>query len=267
MGFFSTLFGNDSAKAASQAAADTYAKQHQAADNLSNYAQTLPGLYNSVASSYDPYKSAGTSALSQLMSGLGLSGSDNQAAFTNAYRNLPGYQSGLETGQQAAMRGLNAGGGLRSGGALKALYRYGSNYEDQRAGDYLTRLGGLTGQGLNATNAATGLQSQGLGAQTSGIMRASDMLYGAAPTIGQGIVASQQAKNDGVNNIAKLAASIGGAVLGGPIGGSLMGSIGGSLGGSLGANLGSFFPSSTGSYGGVSYPIFGSSSTKGNAWF
>src|SRR5262245_31212424 len=116
MGFLQDITGSSAKKAANAAAQDTYNKQQAAITGLNSYADTLPGEYNRIAGAYDPYVSAGNSALSRLMTGLGLGGTaDDAAAFTNAYRSLPGYQSGLDTGLQAARRNLNAGNISQSG--------------------------------------------------------------------------------------------------------------------------------------------------------
>lgn len=213
MSILSTLLGNDAARTSRAAAQDTYLKQQNAINGLLAYGDTLPGQYKDIATAYDPYTSAGTDALSMYRAGLGLGG--DQGAFTNAYQNLPGYQSGLATGQQAAERALNAGGGLNSGRALKALYRYGSDYENQRAGDYLNRLQGLTGMGLQATGAQTGLQAQGIGADTGIRQAAFGGQMGSAGTIGQGLVAGAQSQQDALGNLLKTAAYLGGSALGG----------------------------------------------------
>ncbi len=239
MSFFGALLGTDAAKTANEAAADTFRKQYENAQQYETYGDTLPGRYKEVSRAYDPYTQAGKSALQQLLAGLGLGG--DQDAFTKAYQGLPGYQSGLATGQQAAERGINAGGGLNSGAALKALYRYGSDYENQRAGDYLSRLAGVTGQGLTATGGQTGLEARGIQGQEN--VRSS--LYQgrnqSAPTIGQGMVAGAQAEQEGAGNIAKLAASLAGTALGG-MGG--FGALGGLMGGAGATQLSKgWFPS------------------------
>lgn len=223
MGFWDDLTGNSAADASNTAAADTYAKQIAAANATraagaasgQRYATDVSGL----ASNYDPYVGAGRSALTQLLGGLGLGGPGGSAAFTQAYRSLPGYQSGLDTGTNAAIKAAAAGGRLNSGGTLKALQRYGSDYEDQRVGDYLTRLTGLQGQGLQATGAQTGvLQNayQGrLGAEIGANNAAGAMDFNAAGTIGEGMVAGEQAKQGALQNLLGTGAFLGGSYLGG----------------------------------------------------
>lgn len=213
MGFFDTLLGKDASEKANQAAADTFAKQYENAQQYETYGDTLPGKYAALGTKFDPYVKAGNSALEQLLAGLGLGG--DQASFTKAYQGLPGYQEGLRTGQQAGERALNAGGGLRSGGALKALYRYGSDYENQRSGDYLSRLASLSGAGLGATGSQVGTEAQGI----QGQQNVRQSLYAgrnaSAPTIGQGMVAGAQSEADALGNLLKAATYLGGKAIGG----------------------------------------------------
>ena len=223
MGIFDSLLGNTAADAANSAARDTYQKQQTAIGGLNSYANTLPGQFNAAAGGLNPYASAGGSALQRLMGGLGLGG--DQGAFTAAYRGLPGYQSGLDTGLTGAGRALNAGNMGQSGRAMKALYRYGSDYEDQRSGNYLDRLTGMAGAGQNAAGTQAGIQAQGLGTQAGLRQSAFGGDMNAAGTIGQGQVAGAQAQQSALSNLMGTAAYLGGAALGGPMGAQLGGSL------------------------------------------
>jgi hypothetical protein len=220
MSFCDDLFGNTSADAARAAAADTYKKQQAATGELKSYGDSLPGQFSALSQAYQPFAQAGTGALNQLMAGLGLGG--DQEAFTRAYRGLPGYQSGLESGTTAASRALNAGNVGQSGKALKSLYRFGSDYENQRSGDYLNRLAGLTGMGQQATGAMVGTQAQGLQNQLSTRQSAYGGQMQSAGTIGQGDIAAAQAQQQAATNILGTVAGLGGMWLGGS-GGSLFG--------------------------------------------
>jgi len=73
----------------------------------------------------------------------------------------PGYQFGLQQGQQALDRKIAAMGGRVSGAALKAAARYGTDYAStgynaayQRGQDRLNRLAALAGLGQTATQAS-----------------------------------------------------------------------------------------------------------------
>ena len=201
------LTGKAASDASNAAAADTYAKQTAAAGDLKAYGNTLPALYNQI---YQPYSNAGGQALDFLKGGLGLGGPVSAQTVTNAFQSAPGYQSGLDTGLQAAERGLQAGGGLDNGGALKALYRYGQNYNDQQFGNYLNRLGGLVNTGL----AGAGGQAAGLGANTGVQTAAGNMYFNSAPTIGQGQVAGAQAEQNALSNLLKTGANLAGSAFG-----------------------------------------------------
>lgn len=213
MSIWDDLVGNTASDASNRAAQDTYAKQVAAGNAVRSAGDQYQGDMRSIGKSYDPYVQSGNSALARLLQGLGLEGGDG-SDFAAEYRNLPGYQSGLETGQNAALRQANASGMGNSGRALKELYRYGSDYEDQRSGDYLTRLMGLGTQGLQATGNQAGVYGQGAQGRFGAYSGAGTQDYNAAGTIGEGQVAGAQAKQTGLTNIMNAAAAIGGTVIG-----------------------------------------------------
>lgn len=182
-----------------------------------------------VGAKFQPYEQAGGDALKRLMDGLGLGGGGED--FTAAYRALPNYQAGLDTGTKATAAALNAGNMDQSGKALKTLYRYGSDYENGRVGDYLGRLSGVAGMGQSATAQDAQYTGQGL----TGQLGAETTAYGgdmtSAGTIGQGQVAGAQAKQNALTNIMQTGAYLGGAALGGPVGGALGGMMRGGFSG------------------------------------
>lgn len=233
MSFWSSLTGQDASDAAAAAAQDQYAKQVAAADDIKKAGNQYRQSYDTLSHAYDPYTQAGGSALAQLLGGLGLGGPGSQQAFTDAYRALPGYQNGLDAGSDAVARGLNTTGMLNSGRAMKELTRFGSNYEDQRASDYLSRLMGLGTQGLGATQAQVNTQGQGLNGQLATRQSAYTGMNAAAPTIGQGMVAGANAMQQGSTNLLGAGLQLGGMALGAAGG---LGGLGG--GGALGSLLG-----------------------------
>lgn len=234
MGFLDDLLGNTASDASNAAAADTYRKQQAAVQGLNTYADTVPGQFNQIAKGYDPYVGAGNSALQQLMAGLGLGGAGGQEAFTSAYQNLPGYTAGREQGLEGASRALNAGNMGQSGRALKSLYRFGSDYEDQRSGDYLNRLSGVAGSGQQAVGSQAGLQGQGVQTQAGLRQSAFGGDMNSAGTVGQGMVAGANAKQGALTNLLSTGAYLGGAALGGGAGGAAGGALGKLFGGSTG---------------------------------
>lgn len=111
---------------------------------------------------FAPFRAAGQRALGQLET-------DINAPVTSAdVMSDPGYQFGMQQGQQALDRRIAAMGGRVSGNALKAAARFGTDYASsgynaayQRRQDRLNRLAALAGIGQTATgnSAAAGAQS------------------------------------------------------------------------------------------------------------
>ena len=239
MGFLDSLLGNDAADASKAAAADTYAKQQEAIAGLRNYGDQFAGQYRDLATRFQPYAQAGGSALERLMAGLGLGGPDSQQQFTAAYRGLPGYEAGLDTGSRAITGNAAARGMLNSGGTLKALQRYGSDYEDKRSGDYLSRLMGLVGTGQSATQQGVATEGTGLQGQLGTRQTAYGGGMNSAGTIGQGDIAAANAQAAGAQNVLNAGLKVAGMVAA-PFTGGLslgLGGMGGASGAS-GANTG-----------------------------
>lgn len=220
MGIFDTLLGNTAADTSNAAAADTYAKQQDAIKGIKKYGNQYAASFRDLSTAYAPYAQSGNAALQRLMAGLGLGTPEDQAAFVNSYRSLPGYEAGLESGTRAVTRGANAGNMLNSGNTLRALQRFGSDYEDQRVGDYMTRLGGIGQMGLAGTQGQVNTTGQGLQGQMTARQSAFQGGMNSAGTVGQGMVAGAQAQQNALQNLLGIGGYLGGAVLGGPIGGS-----------------------------------------------
>lgn len=214
MSIWSALTGEDAADAANAAAGDTYSKQRREIDQLTLYGDEYANKFKDLSAGYDPYIKAGGTALERLMAGLGLGG--DTAGFTNAYRALPGYQAGLETGSKAITGNAAARGMLKSGGAIKALNRYGSDYEDKRAGDYLSRLMAMTGTGQTATGQQIATEGQGLQGQLGTRTTAFNGGMNAAGTVGQGMVAGANAEAAGMQNLLNTGLKLGGMAMGIP---------------------------------------------------
>jgi hypothetical protein len=112
--------------------------------------------YDTTRADYAPFRAAGTKALGQLQT-------ENDRPFDSSQVQLdPGYQFGLQQGQQAIDRKAAASGGRVSGAALKAAAEYGTNYAttgystaynraNQARTDRLNRLAALAGIGQTAT--------------------------------------------------------------------------------------------------------------------
>lgn len=245
MSFWDQLTGASAAEASTKAADDTYQKQRAAAASSRAAGADYQSGINDVSQAYNPYVHGGTSALSQLMGGLGLKGAEGSQNFAAGYQNLPGYQSALDTGAKTVTTQLNAGPGIQSGAAMKALQKYGQNYEDQKSGDYLTRLMSLGQQGLGATQSQTGLQAQGYGGQLQANLAGAGQMYGSAGTVGQGQIAGANAQAAGSQNLLNTGIKVAGMALAPFTGGASLGALGSSFGTSTGANpLGSMMSQS-----------------------
>jgi hypothetical protein len=103
-------------------------------------------------SDYAPYRETGVNALRQL------AGDINAPVTSAEVMSDPGYQFGLDQGQQALNRRIAASGGRVSGMALKAATRFGTDYGAAGYGaayarrqDRLNRLAALAGVGQTAT--------------------------------------------------------------------------------------------------------------------
>lgn len=122
---------------------------------------------------YAPYRETGVRALRRLETDI------RRLPTAREVQADPGYQFGLDQGQQAIDRKTAASGGRISGAALKAAAQYGTNYATsgynaayQRRADRLNRLAALAGVGQTgvAGSAAAGANaanniSAALGAQ------------------------------------------------------------------------------------------------------
>lgn len=126
-----------------------------------------------------PWLEAGKTGLNRLSD---LVGGDMSGFYTD-----PGYQFAQEEGQKAIERSAAARGGLKSGGTLKDLTRFGQGLANQQYSDYWNRLAGLSNVGQT-----TGTTLGGLGANMAG-------------NIGQNMMAGGQARASGYQGMANAA--------------------------------------------------------------
>ncbi len=171
MGIWGTLTGQDAADASRRASQDTYQKQIAAGE------QANAG-YQNVAGAYDPYTATG------LMGNNALQNLINNPDYV---QNLPGYKFALEQGLRGVDQGADAAGMYKSGARDKARMRFNQGLAMQQYGNEFNRLQGLAQFGMGATGARAGVLGAGLNAQYNSAM-------GGAPTVGQGEVAGEQAK-------------------------------------------------------------------------
>lgn len=136
--------------------------------------------YDLTRGDYTPYRETGVRALGQLETEI------NAPVTAADAMSDPGYQFGLQQGQQALDRKAAAGGGRVSGASLKSASEYATNYATtgytaayQRRQDRLNRLAALANIGQTSTNgsAAAGASSSNA---ISNLMSAQGNAAGAA---------------------------------------------------------------------------------------
>ena len=145
---------NKQAKAAKNAAA----QQAAAADKAS---QIQKDMFEQVRGDLNPYRTAGSNALAQLMGGMGQDGQFMKTYSGQDVYDDPSYQFRVNQGNNAIQGSAAAQGGLLSGATLKALQNYGqesASQEYQNAynrfnadqTNQYNRLSNLVGIGQNA---------------------------------------------------------------------------------------------------------------------
>ena len=168
---------NKQAKAAQNAAA----QQAAAAEKAS---QIQKDMFEQVRSDLNPYRTAGSNALAQLMGGMGQDGQFMKTYSGQDIYDDPSYQFRVNQGNNAIQGSAAAQGGLLSGATLKALQNYGqesASQEYQNAynrfnadqTNQYNRLSNLVGIGQNAA-----AQTGNAGTQTAQAI-ASNTMQGA----------------------------------------------------------------------------------------
>lgn len=158
--FLTGMLGLDSGKATSKAAGqnvDYLAGLIRRGTNYINTGEQKSGDYlTQAAGQFQPWQQTGTAANSMVANALGLNGAEGNAAATGAFQTSPGYDFNLNQQLQAAERGAAAGGMTASGNLLTALQDRASGVANQEYGNWLDRLIGQSGQGLQAAGGTAG---------------------------------------------------------------------------------------------------------------
>lgn len=142
----------------SQASKSAANKQAKSADAAS---QTQLQMYNQTRDDLSGYRDAGTTALNQLMGGMGQNGQFMQSYSGQDIYDDPSYKFRLQQGQDSIQSGAAAQGGLLSGATQKTLLNYGQEAASQEYGNaynrfnadqtnQYNRLANLVGVGQNA---------------------------------------------------------------------------------------------------------------------
>jgi len=106
------------------------------------------------------YLDYGKSGAGLYADALGINGAEGAGRARETFTTSPGYQFGLDQGEQALMRRGSALGQLQSGQTNIDLLQYGVKAANDEWGNWLNDLGGFTdiyGNGVQADNTAAGL--------------------------------------------------------------------------------------------------------------
>lgn len=119
------------------------------------------------------YSQTGQDANGQIAGLLGVGGDPAaSAAGYDNYLSSSGYQSSLQAGQEAITGSAAAAGKLNSGATGKALTRFGQENNQNYFSKYLTQLGGLSTQGLSASQQLAGSAASAAGQTASTLYNA-----------------------------------------------------------------------------------------------
>lgn len=247
MGLWDDLTGKTAADASKAAAADTYAKQQTATQNLLGYGDQYASGMSNLAQGYQPWINTGQTANDAVQ---------RLIADPSSVSSLPGYQFDLKQGIGSIDNSALARGNLFSGATGKALVGYGTNLADKTYGDQLSRLLGVSNQGLGAQGSSIATQGQGLTGQLGARTTAYGGDMSSAGTIGQGDIAAANAQAQGSQNLLNTGIKIAGMAAAPFTGGASLG-LSGLLGGGGGSSFGGGV-SGYDSYGGTTFPKIGS---------
>ena len=155
MVFLSSLFGVDDAKKAAERAATANRAESTAA-------------YGDATRLQQPFIDQGMAGYGKLGDFLGLNGQGAQQGAYDSYQESP--DAVYRTGQ--GIRALDNSfaartGGTLSGGAIRAIDKYGVDQATQNLNTYLGQLGTVAGAGQNAANTLTGARYNSAGLTTN----------------------------------------------------------------------------------------------------
>lgn len=197
LGAGASIYGANKAASVQEAAANKAAGiQQQALDYQKQN-------YNAASGNLQPFINTGTGANNLLASFYGINGTDpalGQNALA-AFAKSPDYQFAKTEGINALDNSAAAKGGALGGNQLRAVTEYSSGLATQNLNNYLTRLTGLSGQGIQAGGylgqIGTGVGSQ-VGASANNIAN-STMAAGTAEA--SGVLGTVKGIDSGLNSL------------------------------------------------------------------
>lgn len=214
LGAGATAYSANKASGAQVDAANRAATvQQQGMDNALAFQKDVYGTQKSnfedTKNSLSPFVNNGVGASNLLASFYGLNGADpalGDSALAR-FRQSPDYQFALKGGSDALDNSAAAKGGVLSGNQVRAQTEFGQGLASQNLGNYLTRISGMAGQGIQAGGLlgqyGTSLGSSVLGPNAaanitgSNNIAQSDMAAGTAEA--SGILGTGKAVNSGLS--------------------------------------------------------------------
>ena len=171
------------------------------------------GIYEDTVQRNQPFVQGGTTAFNALLGRLGLAGADGSAA--SGYGTLgrmptaeevmatPGYQFGMDQGQNALNRQLNARGMSYSGAQLKAANMFGNNYATTQYNNAFNNLQNSNNQAFNQLAQVANLgQNSANNSASAGAnfgIQAGNNMQGAANAQGAAQIAGGNAWGNALN--------------------------------------------------------------------
>lgn len=191
------------------------------AKGMSDSLNFTKGVYSDAKDYVAPYQAAGTKAIGQLGEGTAPGGVFNSSPTSaQVLGQDPGYAFRMQQGQLALERAEAAGGGVGSGGALKAGVQYG---QDQASAEYgaaynrfmqnrqsnFGNLSEIAGLGENAnsalTAAGTGASANVAHTTLAGTAAQADYLTQGANAQAGGLIGQANAWSSALGNIGNVA--------------------------------------------------------------
>lgn len=127
---------------------------------INKLGQTGRPIIEGIQDTTGDYLGLGKSGANLRADALGVNGADGSMRARESFQTSPGYDFGLQQGEQALMRNASALGSLQSGGTNIDLLQYGVKSANDEWGRWLDNLSGydtMYGNGVQADNTAAGL--------------------------------------------------------------------------------------------------------------